>query len=306
MSLLQWALLLLLSVLWGGSFFFNGVALQQIPVITVVFSRVFLAAIALLIILKIRGISFPTDKDLLFAFIIMGLLNNLIPFCLIVSGQTMISSGLASVLNATTPLFTALVAHFFSREEAERLGPRRISGIMFGIAGVAILLGPTIGTVGFTGDQVIGQIAVLIATLCYGFGVVYTRRVSKSGLPPIVTAAGQLCASSIMMLPIMLVMDQPWAFATELSLHVYVALAGLALLSTALAYILYFHLISSAGATNASLVTLVIPVSAILMGYLFLSEEVTVQMILGMIVIGLGLLIIDGRLLKKNTQKSPV
>jgi len=272
---------------------------------SVVFSRVFLAALTLMVVLKIKGIRFPTDKGILFAFLVIGFINNLVPFSLIVTGQTMISSGLASVLNATTPLFTALVAHFLSREESERLGPRRIAGILCGIGGVGILLGPSIGTVGFTGDQVLGQLAVLAAALSYGFGVVYIRRVGQTGLPPLVIATGQVCATSVMMFPIMLVVDQPWTFITDVSAYVFLALGGLALLSTALAYIVYFHLIRSAGATNASLVTLVIPVSAILMGYLFLSEDVTLQMILGMLVITIGLLIIDGRLLRHFKQKSP-
>ncbi|MBO6825900.1 MAG: EamA family transporter [Sneathiella sp.] len=305
MSLINWLLLLFLSLLWGGSFFFNGVALQEIPVLTVVFSRVFLAALTLMLVLRIKGITFPMDKNILFAFMVMGLLNNLIPFYLIVSGQTMISSGLASVLNATTPLFTALVAHFLSGEESERLGPRRIAGILCGIGGVAILLGPSIGAVGFTGDQVIGQLAVLAATLSYGFGVVYTRKVSQTGLTPLVTATGQVTATSVMMLPLILLVDQPWTFMGNISGYIFLALGGLAVLSTALAYLVYFHLIGSAGSTNASLVTLVIPVSAILLGSLFLSEDVTPQMVLGMLVIALGLLIIDGRILRRFKQKSP-
>lgn len=306
MSAFNWGLLLLLSLLWGGSFFFNGVAVKEMPVLSIVFSRVFLAALTLFVILWIKRVEIKVSTGILAAFFFMGLTNNLIPFSLIVYGQTMIDSGLSSVLNATTPLFAALVGHFATSDPNERLGPRRIGGIVLGIAGVGILLGPSISGVGFSGDEVWGQISILGAALSYGVGAVFGRKFGKAGVAPLLAATGQVTATSIMMLPIVLYIDQPWLFIPQLSTYVIVSVIALAVVSTGFAYIIYFHLISSAGATNASLVTLLIPVSAILLGVLFLDEKVSIQMLAGMAVIGCSLLVIDGRLKLPQKQKSPV
>ncbi|GLQ07750.1 DMT family transporter [Sneathiella chinensis] len=305
MSLANWGLLLFLSVLWGGSFFFNGVAVQEVPVLSVVFARVFIAACALLLFLKIRGIAFPRDPALLKAFLLMGLINNLIPFSLIVAGQTQIGSGLAAILNATTPLFAAVVAHLATREPSERLTGQRIVGILFGIAGVALMIGPDIRSVGFSGPEVLGQLAILGAALSYGVAVVYGRRFGRAGLSPLVTATGQVSGSSLLLLLPVLLLDRPWTFIPSLSLHVGLSLAALALFSTAFAYILYFRLIHNAGATNASLVTLLVPASAVVLGILFLDEALTTLMVLGMGCIALGLLVIDGRIFRHFGTKKP-
>ncbi|MFT6559670.1 DMT family transporter [Sneathiella sp.] len=296
-NLFNWFILIILSFLWGGSFFFNGVAVKELPVLTVVLGRVSLAAFALFFYLRIRGHHFPTDLPTLKAFAVIGLVNNLIPFSLIVFGQTHISSGLASILNATTPLFAALVAHLIGNEASEKLTIRRTVGILLGIAGVAIMLGPDIGTYGLSSMAVLGQFAVLGATFLYGFGVVYVRRLSQQGIEPAVSATGQVAATTVILLPIVLIVDQPWTFIASVSDTVLLAIGGLAFFSTAVAYILYFHLIKTAGSTNASLVTLLIPVSAIIMGYLFLGESISLIALAGMGCIAMGLLVIDGRLL---------
>jgi len=305
MSAGNWFLLLLLALIWGGSFFLNGVIIKEVPVLSIVFFRVFFAALFLLLFMKIRRISIPLDRSLLGAFLIMGFVNNFIPFSLIVGGQVYIGSGLAAVLNATTPLFAAVVAHISTDDPAERLGPRRIAGILFGIAGVAILLAPKIGDVGFSGNEVFGQIAVLGAALSYGLAVVYGRRFGKMGISPVATAAGQVSGSSLLLLPFVLVIDTPWIYLGSLSLNTVISMLSLSLICTAYAYILYFKLIKNAGATNASLVTLLVPVSAIILGVLFLGETLTSNILLGMVSIGFGLLIIDGRILKIFHKKSP-
>ncbi len=305
MSLVNWGLLILLSLLWGGSFFFNGVAVKEIPVLTVVFFRVAIAALALLVFLKAKGISLRLPLSLIGAFLLMGFLNNLVPFSLIVAGQTQISSGLASILNATTPLFAAVVAHVATREEAERLTARRIVGILLGIAGVAIMMAPDIQETGLSGNSVIGQLAILGASLSYGIAVVYGRRFGKQGIPPVVTAAGQVSGTTVLMLPLVLFIDRPWEFLGDVSMTTTLAVISLALFSTALAYILYFQLIKSAGATNASLVTLIIPVSAVLLGVAFLEESISLHALMGMGAIGIGLLVIDGRILSLFKQKQP-
>ncbi len=305
MSLYSWGILLLLSLLWGGSFFLNGVAIKELPVFSIVFGRVFFAALFLLLFIKLKGLKFPTSRSMLLAFLFMGLVNNFIPFSLIVAGQAHISSGLASVLNATTPLFTAVVAHVATTDPSERLGPKRIAGISLGILGVAILLAPKIGEIGFSGNEVLGQLAVLGAGLAYGVAVVFGRRFAKQGISPAVTATGQVTASSLLLLPVVLFIDKPWEFIPDIGLHSVLAVLGIALFSTAIAYILYFELIKTAGATNASLVTLIIPVSAILLGVLFLGESITIHMMGGMFCIGLGLLVIDGRILKFLEKRNP-
>ncbi len=305
MSLVNWGLLILLSLLWGGSFFFNGVAVKEIPVLTVVFFRVAIAAFALLVFLKEKGISLRLPLSLIGSFLLMGFLNNLVPFSLIVAGQTQISSGLASILNATTPLFAAVVAHVATREEAERLTARRIIGILLGISGVTIMMAPDIQESGLSGNSVIGQLAVLAASLSYGIAVVYGRRFGKQGIPPVVTAAGQVSGTTILMLPLVLFIDRPWEFLGHVSMTTITAVVSLALFSTALAYILYFQLIKSAGATNASLVTLIIPVSAVLLGVAFLDESISLHALMGMGAIGIGLLVIDGRILSILKQKQP-
>ncbi|MEH6403374.1 MAG: DMT family transporter [Sneathiella sp.] len=301
----EWGLLVFLSVLWGGSFFFNGVAVQELPVFTVVFGRVGIAAIALLLLIRMRGISFPTDPRILGSFLIMGAANNLVPFSLIVAGQTQIGSGLASILNATTPLFTAVIAHLFSNEVNERLTGHRIFGVLLGIVGVVFMIAPDIQEIGFTGSEVMGQFAILGAALSYGVALVYGRRFSKAGISPMVTATGQVSGTTLLLLPVILFVEQPWNYIGEVSFNPLISVVALALLSTVLAYIIFFKLLSSAGATNVSLVTLLVPVSAILLGVLFLGESLSLPMISGMAFIGLGLIVIDGRALSLFRRKKP-
>ncbi len=305
MTAYEWGLLISLSILWGGSFFFNGVAVQELPVFTIVFCRVCIAAIALHIFLRIKGISFPTAPSLLLSLLFLGFINNVVPFCLIVAGQTQIGSGLAAVLNATTPLFTAVMAHIFTKDASERLTGRRIVGVLFGVAGIAVMLGPKINSIGFSGSEVLGQIAILAAAAAYGVALVFGRRFAKAGVAPMVVATGQVSGASILMLPIVLAVDNPIEIIGTVSLGTWIAVIALALLSTALAYVLYFRILSTAGATNASLVTLLVPISAVILGIIFLGETLEITTVAGMGFVGAGLLVIDGRLLKMFKQKQP-
>jgi drug/metabolite transporter (DMT)-like permease len=290
MSLLDWSLLLALSLLWGGSFFLVGVAVQALPPFAIVLLRVVIAAIALHVVLRLTRTQMPWDGRTWTAFFGMGLLNNAIPFSLIVWGQTQIASGLASILNATTPLFTVLVAHVLTADE--RLSKGRLAGILLGLAGVVVLIGPE--ALSGVGKDVLAQVAVLGAALSYGFAVTFGRRFKRLGVPPLATAAGQVTASSVMLLPVALLVDTPWRLALP-GLSVWGAVLGLALLSTALAYVAFFRILASAGAVNLSLVTFLIPVSAILLGSVFLGERLHLMDFLGMALIGLGLAAIDGR-----------
>jgi drug/metabolite transporter (DMT)-like permease len=225
------------------------------------------------------------------SFFVMGLLNNLLPFSLIFWGQTQIASGLASILNATTPLFTVVLAHLLTHDE--KLTGARLSGVLVGILGVTMMIGPA-ALQGFE-LHVVAQLAILAAACSYAFAGIYGRRFR--GQPPLVTAAGQVSATSLMMLPIVLLVDRPWNLPLPSTSSV-LAVFALALLCTALAYLIYFRLLASAGATNLLLVTFLIPVSAILLGAVFLGERLLINQFGGMALIGLGLAAIDGRLLR--------
>ena len=291
MSARVWIWLLSLSVLWGGSFFFAKVALAELAPLTVVFCRVALAALALNLVLVLSGRSLVRAGAPFRSYAAMGLLNNLIPFGMIFWGQTQIASGLASILNATTPLFTLLVAHFITHDE--RIGGLKLGALLIGMAGVTVLMGPAV-LVDSRGTA--GQIACLGAALSYAFAGVYGRRFAKLGVPPLEAAAGQVTASAMLILPIMLIVDEPGLLPAPPGATTGAALACLALLSTALAYVLYFRILAVAGATNLLLVTFLIPVTAILLGVLILGERLAPRHFGGMILIGLSLVAIDGRM----------
>ena len=291
MTSFEWALLLILSVLWGGAFFFSKVALAEVPPLTVVLARVGLAALALAIYLRVIGAKIPRSKEVWLAFFGMGLINNLIPFSLIFWGQTQIASGLASIINATTPVFSILVAHFLTADE--KMNGNKIAGIALGIAGVAVLMGPR--ALLNDGPPLIAMLACLAAALSYGFASVFGRRFKRMNVAPAVVAFGQVTATTLMMIPIVALIDAPWNLAMP-SAVTFCALASLALLSTALAYVIFFRILSGGGALNVSLVTLLIPVSAILLGSLILHERLEANHFGGMALIALGLIAIDGRL----------
>jgi drug/metabolite transporter (DMT)-like permease len=298
MGAADWLLLIALSIVWGGSFFFAKVAVAEVPPLTIVLVRVGLAAIALLVVLRAIGQAMPRDPRVWAAFFGMGLLNNLIPFSLIFWGQTQIGSGLAAILNSTTPLFTVLVAHVLTAEE--KLTPKRLVGVVLGIAGVAVMIGPQV--LGGLGGAVLAQLAVLGAALSYGFASIFGRRFRA--LPPMVTATGQVSATSVMMLPIVCLVDRPWTLPVP-GWSTVLALVGLALLSTAFAYVLYFKLLARVGATNAALVTLLIPPSALMLGSAVLGEALTGRAWAGMALIALGLVALDGRLFVMLLRRAP-
>jgi drug/metabolite transporter (DMT)-like permease len=285
MALRVWLWLLSLTVLWGGSFFFAKVALGELGPFTVAFARVSLAALALALVVPLR-------RDAPWrTYFAMGFLNNALPFSLIFWGQTEIAVGLASIINATTPLFTLVVAHFLTPDE--KIDRTKIAALLIGLMGVVVLIGPD-ALIG--GSALWAQMACLGAALSYAFAGVYGRRFRRMGIAPAEAAAGQVTASAVLILPIMLVVEQPWTLAAPPSLTVSLALAGLALLSTALAYVLYFRILAAAGATNLLLVTLLIPVPATLLGAAVLGEQLEPRQFAGMALIGLGLVLIDGRI----------
>lgn len=284
-----WAMLVLLSMLWGGSFFFVGVAVNELPPFTIVILRVGIAAIVLWAVILVMGLKIPKDPHVWFAFIGMGLLNNVIPFALIVWGQTQIASGLASILNAATPIFGVVVAGILLPDE--RITRLKLIGVIAGFMGVVVMIGmPSSG-----GSSMIAQLAILGAALSYSFAGVYGRRFKVMGINPIMTAAGQVTSSTLVLVPIVFMVEGKINIAS-ISVSVWASIAGLAILSTAIAYILYFKILERSGATNVLLVTLLVPVSAILLGSLFLNESLGFIHFIGMLLIALGLSAIDGRL----------
>jgi len=300
MGFVEWLLLILLSFVWGGSFFFIEVILTQWQPFTIVLGRVSIAAVVLNLVIRISGYRMPSDLKTWGTFLLMGLLNNLIPFSLISWGQTQISGSLASILNATTPVWTVLLAHFLTKDEI--LTKNRLSGVILGLIGVVIMIGWD--ALGGLGINVLAQLAVIGAAISYGFAGIYGKRFKD--IPPIVTATGQISGTAIMAIPITMIVDQPWLYPKP-GMNVWGALVALALISTAFAYIIYFRLLTTAGATNLLLVTFLVPVSAILLGTIILREQLLLKHILGMIMIGFSLAAIDGRVLtifnRNNDQK---
>ena len=283
----EWLLLVGLSVPWGGSFFCSEIALAELPPFTVVLGRVGLAAAALAIVVLASGQRPPRSLRLWGAFVAMGVLNNVIPFSLIIWGQTAIAGGLAAILNATTPLFTVVLAHLLTPDE--RMTPGRLSGVFLGLGGVAVMIGPTLAGLGVA---VVAQLACLAAALSYALAGIFGRRFR--GTPPLITAAGQTGASTLLILPLALIVDRPWTLPPPGPVT-WAALIALALLGTALAYLIYFRVLAVAGATNLLLVTFLIPVSALVLGIAILGERPAPGHIAGMALIALGLAAIDGR-----------
>jgi drug/metabolite transporter (DMT)-like permease len=288
----DYILLLALAACFSGSFFFNRVALAELPPLTIVLGRVGLGALALNLALRLRGERLPTGWESWRAFLMMGAFSNAVPFVLIVSGQTRIASGLASILNATTPLWTILVAHLLTRDE--KLTPNRLLGVLIGLGGAVVVVGPT-ALLGIGGERgvLVGQLAVLAAPLCYAFAVVYGRRFR--GQPPLVTAAGQLTGATLWLIPVAFVIDRPWTLDLP-GPRTLGAVVGLGLVCSAVAYVLFFRLLAAAGPTNLALVTFLVPIGAVLLGTTLLAEQLEPRQAIGMAVIFLGLATVDGRL----------
>lgn len=281
-------LLLVLAAVWGGSFFFGAVALRELPPLTITLFRVAMSVPLLFVVVVARGLSIPRSLRIWGAYLVMGALNNAIPFSLIFWGQTQIDSGLASILNATTAMFAAVVASVVLVDEP--LTRNKLAGAVLGLAAVAFIMGPSALTQFDPGN--LAQVAILGATLSYAFAGVWGR-LRLSGQPPLVNAMGMVIGSTVLMVPIAFWFDG--APSLDLSVPVWGALVGLAALSTALAYILYFEILARAGAANLLLVTLLIPVFAIALGVAFLGEVIGPQAWIGFAFIALGFAVTDGR-----------
>ncbi len=292
MSLRDWGMVLLLGLLWGGSFVFVRVAVMEIAPLVLVLLRVAIAAAALHFYLLLRGPSFKLALPMAGAFVGLALLNNVIPFSLMFIGQTELGAGLASVLNATTPFWTVLLANAFTADE--KLTRSKLIGIGLGMLGTVVMIGP--GLMSGLGAPVWAKLALVGTALSYACAVIFARRFRS--LPAPVVATGQLTVSTAIMIPVVLVTGGD-VLLVDVSFEAWTSVLALALVSTAFAYILFFSLVASAGATNTSLVTLIVPVFAILLGAVFLAERLAVFELAGMVLIGLGLIVIDGRFIRR-------
>jgi len=287
----EWLMLGLLSIVWGGAFFFYKLLDEAgLPPFTIVLGRVGLAGLVLAIVVLLTERRFPRDRRTWGAFVVLGLLNNIVPFSLIIVAEQRIDSGLASIFNATTPIFTALVAQWLSHDE--KLSRGKVAGIVLGLLGVIVLMGPSaLHGLDLTS---LAQLSSVAAAVVYAFAAVYARGLIRGGVDPLVTSAGQLIASTVIVAPLVLLFDHPWT-VHGLPTTAWWAWAGLALPSTALAYVFYFGIMAKAGATNAAAVTFLVPISAIALGSLFLGEHLAPSAVAGMALIFAGLAALDGR-----------
>jgi drug/metabolite transporter (DMT)-like permease len=294
----DWLTLLALALIWGAAFLFISVAVHEVAPLTYVWLRLTMAAVAMWLFLWWRGERAGLPRQVWGSMVVLALFNNAIPFVLFGWGQTHIASGLAAILNSTTPIWGVVVAHLFTSDE--KLSGRKLAGVSLGFAGVTVMIGPAL--LGSLGNNVLAQLACVTAALCYAFAGVWARRYRGMGLSPMTVTTGQLTAGALIMLPVALLVDRPWLDALP-SLKAIGAIGALAVVCSAFAYILYFRLIDRAGATNALLVTLLVPPVAIFLGSLVLNEVIEPRDFAGLGLIALGLAAIDGRLLKRFSKE---
>jgi drug/metabolite transporter (DMT)-like permease len=288
----DWLILAVLAAIWGGAFLFIGIAVRHVPPLTYVWLRLTIAAVAMWSFVKFKGHDVGLPRQVWGAILLLAVLNNALPFALFGWGQTHIASGLASILNATTPIWGVVVAHFLTHDE--RMTPRKIAGVLLGFGGVATMIGPSL--LSSLGTSAVAQLACVTASLSYALAAVWARRFKRMGVSPLSVTTGQLTAGAVMMLPVSMLVDRPWTHSLP-PLSALGAITALALLCTAFGYVLYFRLIETSGATNALLVTLLVPPVAIFLGAVFLQETLAAQDFLGLALIALGLAAIDGRLI---------
>ena len=295
MGAVEWWMLFFLALLWGGSFFFIDVAVRSLPPLTLVLLRLSGAALTLNIVVQFTGNPLPRSWRQWRPFFPLSLIMCALPFSLISWGQIWISSGLASILNATTPLFTLVIAHYLTADE--KLSRPRVVAVLLGIAGIVVMIGTD--ALRNIGGQVPAQFAVLGAAMSYAFAGVTGRGVQRGGgLSHLASATMMVPCAALLMLPVALLVDQPWQLPMP-GPAAWGSVLGLAVMSTAVAYILYFRLLATAGAVNLTLVTFLVPVTSIALGTLVLHERLSLNHIFGMALIAAGLLAIDGRLVNR-------
>ncbi|MBO6782938.1 MAG: DMT family transporter [Alphaproteobacteria bacterium] len=294
MTPFEWFLLVVLGATWGGTFFFNAIALPEVPPLVVIVIRVAIASLILWGVVFAFGVPVPRGWSAWRTITIMSAFNSALPFFLIAWGQLHIASGLAAILIATSPLYAVVLAHFWTDDE--RMSPGKLAGVASGLVGVVFLIGPAV--LAGIGQNLLAQLSVVGAAVCYAMSAIYGRRFARLNIAPTMVATGQMTMTTVLILPFALVFSPPWAIAMP-SLNAWGAILGLAVLASAFAYLLYFRILSTAGAINLLLVNFLVPVSALLLGIFILGEALTREQVVGMAFIALGLALIDGRLLAR-------
>jgi len=291
---IEWTMLILISICWGSSFYFNRIAVLEVPVLTIVLGRIGIGAILIYLFARARGLHLPRTREAWRELAVLSVLQYSLPLILIVWSQKHIPSGLASILNATMPIWAAIAAHLMMPDE--RLSLPRIVGVLFGVVGVAVMIGPQM--LAGPHDHLWPELASLVAAICFGISAVYSRRLGRLGVAPSMTASGSMMLGTATLLPLVLVIDKPANWIAEPGLQAWGAVLALGLLAGALAFILFFDLIRRAGALNASLATILNPLTAILLGLWLLNETLAPRHYLGIVLIALGFAILDGRALR--------
>lgn len=302
-SACDWLKLIILSILWGMSFIFMEVAIEELGTFTIVAARVGIAALALNLFIAFQGRHVWSYRRHFKAFCFMAIIGNVIPFSLIVWGQIYVTASLAAILNATAPFFTLIIAHAFTQDE--KMTAARIMALLIGFLGVVMIIGPDVVTGIAETNVLLGEMAILLAVACYGVVLVYGRKFGKINVPPLVVSAGQMIIATLVLLPLAVFFDGLHETTFVPSMNVIGALLGMGLLSTAMAFALWYHLLNRIGSNNTSLVTFLIPVSAISMGYLFLGEHLEWNQLLGVGLIATGLILVDKRLFSWVVSKNP-
>jgi drug/metabolite transporter (DMT)-like permease len=289
MRLADWGMLVLCAVFWGSAYTFNKLTLAEMPTLTITAVRLLIAASVLYVFARWSGVAIPPLGPAWRPFFVFTLFSNILPFMLVLNGQRQTASGLAAVLGATTPLFLILLAHLYTQDE--RLVLRKFIGVLVGLAGVAVV----VGTDAFAGwSSALGaKLSLVFAAFIYAVGAIYSKRLI--GHPPLVIATMQMTCGMIVAMPFALAIDQPWTLTTP-SPKALLALVATATLGSAMASVTYFNVFRRAGAVNAMLVTLLVPVTPILLGSLFLGEALLPREAIGAVIIATALIIIDGRL----------
>lgn len=288
-------LLLFLASLWGPSFLFIKVAVEDIPPLTLVVGRAGIAAVVLYTVLRMQGRNLPKFGLVWKHFVVMAFVQHAVPFTLFNWGEQHISSALAAILNGTTPLFTIILAHLLVQDD--RMNPAKVMGVFVGFGGLLLLIGPSL----FNGVQVTtwGLVAVTIAAASYGVAIVYSR-LNLRGQPPLVAPAAQLTLAALIMLPLSLFLERPFSLPTP-SWAALGSLFSLATLGTALAFVVYYYLIERVSATYVSMVTYMVPVIGLVLGVIVLNEQLRWNAYVGCILILIGVMIVNGKFDKTLT-----
>lgn len=282
------ALLILLAALWGPSFLFIKVAVEDIPPLTLVLGRVAIGAAFLLLVLRLQKKHLPRERRVWRHIAFVALVHNALPFLLFSWGEQYIDSALASILNGTTPLFTIALAHFLSPDD--RLTAAKVTGVLVGFAGLVLLIAPSLAGGAQAGTW--GLLAVTLASACYAVAIIYTRKHLR-GLPPPVAPASQLLVATLYVLPLSLLIDRPWQLPPP-SPAALASLLALGLLGTGLAFVVYYRLLETAQPTYVSMVTYLIPVFGVILGVIVLDEQLTWHTYAGFALILLGVMTVNG------------